>query len=123
MLIYPNSMTFPIMDDSGIPPPPQGMLVIKVVRATKLGSPGISKIDPFVEVRASCAICCRAPIVHTVLCSLTVLLGHGVPCLVPITCIIETAIQVFVHQETGICLAQHLPLCTERQQQYNSSCS
>lgn len=50
MLIYPNSMSFPIMDNSGIPPPPQGMLIIRVLRATKLSSPGISKIDPFVEL-------------------------------------------------------------------------
>lgn len=50
MLIYPNSMSFPIMDGGGIPPAPQGFLTIKVLRGDKLGSPGIAKIDPFVEL-------------------------------------------------------------------------
>lgn len=54
MLIYPNSMTFDIMEGGGIPPPPQGMLTIKVLRANGLGSAGIGKIDPFVEVRWPC---------------------------------------------------------------------
>ena len=53
MLIYPNSMTFDIMEGGGIPPPPQGMLTIKVLRGDKLGSAGIGKIDPFVEVSFS----------------------------------------------------------------------
>lgn len=53
MLIYPNSMTFDIMDGGGIPPPPQGMLTIKVLRGDKLGSAGIGKIDPFVEVSST----------------------------------------------------------------------
>ena len=54
MLIYPNSMTFDIMEGGGIPPPPQGMLTIKVLRAHGLGSAGIGKIDPFVEVSWPC---------------------------------------------------------------------
>ena len=68
MLIYPNSMSFPIMDNSGIPPPPQGMLIIRVLRATKLGSPGISKIDPFVEV--SCLLSTQAATypLYSILC-------------------------------------------------------
>ncbi len=56
MLIYPNSMTFDIMDGGGIPPPPQGMLTIKVLRAHGLGSAGIGKIDPFVEVSCPCLL-------------------------------------------------------------------
>ena len=51
MLIYPNHMSFPIMEGGGIPPPPQGMLTIRVLRADKLKGGGtLDKIDPFVEV-------------------------------------------------------------------------
>lgn len=51
MLIYPNSMSFDIMEGGGIPPPPQGMLLIKVLRGSGLkGKELTSKIDPFVEV-------------------------------------------------------------------------
>lgn len=51
MLIYPNSMSFNIMEGGGVPPPPQGMLLIKVLRGTGLkGTELTSKIDPFVEV-------------------------------------------------------------------------
>ena len=51
MLIYPNSMSFDIMEGGGVPPPPQGMLLIKVIRGSGLkGKELTSKIDPFVEV-------------------------------------------------------------------------
>lgn len=51
MLIYPNSMSFDIMERGGVPPPPQGMLLIKVLRGSGLkGKEVMSKIDPFVEV-------------------------------------------------------------------------
>lgn len=51
MLIYPNSMSFDIMEGGGVPPPPQGMLLIKVLRGSGLkGNEVTSKIDPFVEV-------------------------------------------------------------------------
>lgn len=51
MLIYPNSMSFDIMEGGGVPPPPQGMLLIKVLRGSGLkGKELTSKIDPFVEV-------------------------------------------------------------------------
>ena len=51
MLIYPNHMSFDIMEGGGIPPPPQGMLTVRVLRADKLKGGGtIDKIDPFVEV-------------------------------------------------------------------------
>lgn len=56
MLIYPNHMSFDIMEGGGIPPPPQGMLTIRVLRADKLKGGGtIDKIDPFVEVQTSVA--------------------------------------------------------------------
>ena len=51
MLKYPNHMSFDIMEGGGIPPPPQGMLTVRVLRADKLKGGGtIDKIDPFVEV-------------------------------------------------------------------------
>ena len=51
MLIYPNSMSFDIMEGGGVPPPPQGMLLIKVLCGSGLkGKELTSKIDPFVEV-------------------------------------------------------------------------
>lgn len=51
MLIYPNSMSFDIMEGGGVPPPPQGMLLIRVLRGSGLkGKELTSKIDPFVEV-------------------------------------------------------------------------
>ncbi|KAL3130563.1 hypothetical protein ABBQ38_008369 [Trebouxia sp. C0009 RCD-2024] len=51
MLIYPNSMSFDIMEGGGVPPPPQGMLLVKVLRGTGLkGTELTSKIDPFVEM-------------------------------------------------------------------------
>lgn len=51
MLIYPNSMSFPIMENGGVDPPPQGMLTVKVLRADKLkGGGALDKLDPFVEV-------------------------------------------------------------------------
>ena len=57
MLIYPNQMSFPIMEDGGVPPPPQGMLTVKVLRADKLkGSSALDKLDPFVEVSQLSAI-------------------------------------------------------------------
>lgn len=51
MLIYPNQMSFPIMENGGVTPPPQGMLTVKVLRADKLkGGGALDKLDPFVEV-------------------------------------------------------------------------
>lgn len=67
MLIYPNSMSFDIMEGGGIPPPPQGMLLIKVLRATGLkGKELLSKIDPFVEVRVLSNLCveCASSVLH-----------------------------------------------------------
>lgn len=64
MLIYPNSMTFDIMEGGGIPPPPQGMLTIKVLRAHGLGSAGIGKIDPFVELTVRTGRVKRTETIH-----------------------------------------------------------
>ncbi|KAK9864981.1 hypothetical protein WJX84_009997 [Apatococcus fuscideae] len=52
MIVYPSDMTFPIMENSGIPPPPQGMLRVKLLKGIHLtgGTDLFSKIDPFVEI-------------------------------------------------------------------------
>ena len=51
MLVYPAHMSFPIMDNSGLPPKPEGMLMVKVLRGEKLkGKEVVGKIDPFVQV-------------------------------------------------------------------------
>jgi Ca2+-dependent lipid-binding protein len=36
MLIYPNSLSFPIMPNFGVPPPPKGALNVKLLRAENL---------------------------------------------------------------------------------------
>ena len=36
MIVYPSDMTFPIMDNSGVPPPPQGMLRVKLLKGIHL---------------------------------------------------------------------------------------
>ena len=57
MLVYPAHMSFPIMDNSGLPPAPEGMLLVKVLRGEKLkGKEMVGKIDPFVQVGIFC--CC-----------------------------------------------------------------
>ena len=38
MMVYPNRMTFDIMDKGGIAPPPKGMLCVKIVRAEGIKS-------------------------------------------------------------------------------------
>ena len=59
MLIYPNHMSFPIMENGGVPLPPQGMLTVKVLRADKLkGGSALDKVDPFVEVRPVRSVMC-----------------------------------------------------------------
>ncbi|KAK9787262.1 hypothetical protein WJX73_001203 [Symbiochloris irregularis] len=51
MMLYPNSMTFDIMEGGGIQPPPQGILQVTVVRIPKLTGGGdlLSKVDPYVK--------------------------------------------------------------------------
>jgi hypothetical protein len=51
MLVYPNKMDFPIMEDFGIAPPPLGMLEITILKAEGLpNSDLIGKSDPYCEV-------------------------------------------------------------------------
>ena len=57
MLVYPAHMSFSIMDNSGLPPAPEGMIMVKVLRGEKLkGKEMVGKIDPFVQVGIFC--CC-----------------------------------------------------------------
>ena len=46
MLLYPNSMSFDIMEGGGIQPPPKGVLQVTVVRVPKLSGGGdlLSKV-------------------------------------------------------------------------------
>ncbi|GAB4813356.1 hypothetical protein N2152v2_000402 [Parachlorella kessleri] len=53
MLVYPNELAVPVMPNFGAPPPPLGMLHVKVISATGLRSTFWDTVDPFVtmEVR------------------------------------------------------------------------
>ena len=52
MLVYPNKMDFPVMENFGVTPPPLGMLEITIDRAEGLpNSDFLSKSDPYCEVR------------------------------------------------------------------------
>lgn len=54
MLVFPNEFAVPIMPGYGMPPPPQGMLRVRVVAAHDLqGGSFMDEVDPFVmlEVR------------------------------------------------------------------------
>jgi len=54
MLVYPNKMDFPVMENFGVTPPPLGMLEITIDRAEGLpNSDFLSKSDPYCEVRNS----------------------------------------------------------------------
>lgn len=48
MLVYPNEFALPLMPNFGLPPPPKGMLNVKVISAKGLKSSLLDKIDPFV---------------------------------------------------------------------------
>uniref|UniRef100_A0A1D1ZVZ1 Extended synaptotagmin-3 n=1 Tax=Auxenochlorella protothecoides TaxID=3075 RepID=A0A1D1ZVZ1_AUXPR len=50
MLVYPNEISVPIMENFGVPPPPQGMLHVTVVNGKNLKSSWFDKVDPFVKV-------------------------------------------------------------------------
>lgn len=50
MLVYPNEFTLPLMPNFGLPPPPQGMLHIKVVKCTGLKGGIFDRMDPFVTL-------------------------------------------------------------------------
>ena len=46
MMLYPNSMSFDVMEGGGVQPPPQGILQVTVVRIPKLKGGGdlLSKV-------------------------------------------------------------------------------
>ncbi|KAL4424265.1 hypothetical protein ABPG75_001566 [Micractinium tetrahymenae] len=50
MLVYPNEFALPLMPNFGLPPPPQGMLNVKVVSARGLKGSFLDRMDPFVEL-------------------------------------------------------------------------
>jgi hypothetical protein len=51
LLLYPNKMTFPIMENGGAPPTPKGVLIVKVLRGDKLkGAEVLGKIDAYVQL-------------------------------------------------------------------------
>ncbi|KAI7835754.1 hypothetical protein COHA_010332, partial [Chlorella ohadii] len=50
MLVYPNEFTLPLLPNFGLPPPPQGMLHIKVVQCTGLKGGIFDRMDPFVTL-------------------------------------------------------------------------
>ncbi|PSC73977.1 synaptotagmin-2-like isoform X1 [Micractinium conductrix] len=51
MLVYPNEFSLPLMPNFGLPPPPMGMLHVKVIGATGLKSSLFDRMDPFVLLR------------------------------------------------------------------------
>lgn len=57
MLLYPNSMSFDIMENGGVQPPPQGILHVTIVRIPKLSGGGdlLSKV-----CRHACSCNCPA---------------------------------------------------------------
>ena len=58
MLVYPNKMDFPIMENFGVTPPPLGMLEITIERAEGLpNSDFLSKSDPYCEVHRAEPLC------------------------------------------------------------------
>ncbi|KAL4442698.1 hypothetical protein ABPG77_006692 [Micractinium sp. CCAP 211/92] len=50
MLVFPNEYALPLMPNFGLPPPPIGMLNVKVVSATGLKGSLLDRMDPFVEL-------------------------------------------------------------------------
>jgi len=48
MLVYPNEFTVPLMENFGLPPPPLGMLKVRIRSASGLKSSFWDKVDPFV---------------------------------------------------------------------------
>lgn len=50
LLRYPNEYSLPILENYGLPPPPKGILRIKVVSGHKLKSTFFDKVDPYVEL-------------------------------------------------------------------------
>lgn len=50
MLMYPNEFCVPLMPGFGLPPPPQGMLRVRVVCGHGMKSSLLDKVDPFVTL-------------------------------------------------------------------------
>ncbi len=50
MFVYPNSQTYDIMPNAGLPPPMAGMLKVHIKGAEKLPSSVTDTVDPYVEV-------------------------------------------------------------------------
>ena len=52
MLVYPNKMDFPVMENFGKSPPPLGMIEVTVIRAEGLRNVDfLGKSDPYVKAR------------------------------------------------------------------------
>jgi len=52
MIQYPNRMTFDIMEHGGVPPPPCGMLQVKIKKVENISAGGdlLGKVDPYVDL-------------------------------------------------------------------------
>ena len=58
MVVYPNKMDFPVMENFGKAPLPLGMVEVTIQRAEGLpNSDLLSKSDPFVEARPASVFC------------------------------------------------------------------
>ena len=63
MVVYPNKMDFPVMENFGVSPPPLGMLEITIERAEGLiNSDFLGKSDPYCEVRGAASPVCHLPV-------------------------------------------------------------
>lgn len=53
MLLYPNKFSVDLMPGGGLPPPPLGMVEVRIERVDKITDGGslLSKVDPYVEVQ------------------------------------------------------------------------
>lgn len=53
MLLYPNKFSVDLMPGGGVPPPPLGMVEVRIERVEKITDGGslLSKVDPYVEVQ------------------------------------------------------------------------
>ena len=85
MLVYPNKMDFPVMENFGVSPPPLGMLEVTIERAEGLpNSDFLSKSDPYCEVRYANVLCrgpsTFGPVILTMAAS-ALLLGKQLACM------------------------------------------
>lgn len=74
MIVYPSDMTFPIMDNSGVPPPPQGMLRVKLLKGIHLtgGTDLFSKV-----CSAALTRCYPTSAVYSVWCAVRCICYHS----------------------------------------------